>query len=122
MTFRLFLNYAGPIILQNVLSKEYLEHFNTFNCAIRILSDPTKYLKYNDYVKKLLIYFVCKFKSLYRENFATWNVHNIVHLGDDSKEFGPLDEYGALDIECFVQDIKRMIRKTGQQLQQINRR
>lgn len=56
--FRLFLLYLGPIILQHFLPKKYLMHFNSLNCAMRILCDPRDCYKNNAYAKELLIYFV----------------------------------------------------------------
>ena len=120
-TFRLFLNYAGPIILLNVLPVEYLQHFNTFHCAIRILSDSRTYLQHNDCAKQLLIYFACQLKNLYSEHTVTWNVHNLCHLTHDAKNFGPLDSFSAFDFENYMQVIKRMIRKKPQPLQQLHR-
>lgn len=121
-TFRLFLLYVGPIILQNILPKEYLEHFNVLSCAIRILCHPKHYLIYNDYAKDLLIYFVQKFKMLYGEEYVTWNVHNLIHLADDAKEYGPLDNFSAFPYENYMQTIKKFLRKKGRPLQQIHRR
>lgn len=34
---RLFLLYIGPVVLQNYLPQNYLLHFNSLHCAIRIL-------------------------------------------------------------------------------------
>ena len=121
-TFRLFLLYAGPIILQDILPDEYTEHFNFLSCAIRILCHPTLHLQNNESAKELLIYFVRQFKCLYGENYVTWNMHNLVHIADDAKNFGPLDRYSAFPFENYMQVLKRMIRKKGQILPQIHRR
>lgn len=56
--FRFFLLYIGPIILQHFLPKEYLIHFNSLHCAMRILCDSRDCYRNNAYAKELLIYFV----------------------------------------------------------------
>ena len=121
-TFRLFLLYAGLIILEGVLPEEYIQHFNVLSCAIRILSHPIYYKTYNSYAHDLLVYFVQQFKTLYGEQYVSWNMHSIIHLAKDAEMHGPLDFFSAFPYENFMQTIKRMLRKKGMYLQQIHRR
>lgn len=120
--FRFFLLYLGPIILQNFLPEEYLIHFNSLNCAIRILCDPRDCNRNNAYAKELLIYFVQEFKKLYGEQYVTSNFHYLIHLNEDVKMYGPLDSYSAFDFENHMQILKRILRKHANPLQQIHRR
>lgn len=55
---RLFCNYLGPVLLNNFLSEEQLQHFNCLHFAFRILNDPAKCqkTKSNEYARQLLIF------------------------------------------------------------------
>lgn len=120
--FRLFLLYLGPIILQHFLPRNYLIHFNTLHCAMRILCHSQDCYENNAYAKELLIYFVQQFKTLYGEQYVTSNFHYLIHLNEDVKMYGPLDSYSTFDFENHMQTVKRMIRKHANPLQQIHRR
>jgi len=120
--FRLFLLYLGPIILQYFLSQKYLIHFNSLNCAMRILCDPQDCYKNNAYAKELLLYFVQQFKILYGEQYVTSNLHYLIHLNEDVKTYGPIDSYSTFDFENHMQVLKRLLRKHANPLQQIHRR
>lgn len=119
---RFFMLYLGPIILQHFLPREYLIHFNSLNCAMRILCDSRDCYRNNAYAKELLIYFVQQFKTLYGEQYVTSNFHYLIHLNEDVKIYGPLDSYSTFDFENHMQVLKRMIRKHANPLQQIHRR
>ncbi|XP_067209214.1 uncharacterized protein [Linepithema humile] len=120
--FRTFLLYLGPILLQPILSKKYLAHFNALSCAIRILCDPHDCYVNNAYAKELLVYFVQQFKTLYGKEYVTSNVHNLIHLNESVKAFGTLDGFSAFDFENHMQTLKRLLRKHAKPLQQIHRR
>lgn len=120
---RFFLLYAGPIILNtDIIPEEYICHFNALSCAIRILCHPIDCKKNNNYANELLRYFVKEFKILYGEQFVTSNVHNLIHLAQDVKLYGPLDSFSAFDFENYMQFKKKMLRKHANPLQQIHRR
>ena len=120
--FRMFLLYLGPIILQHFLPEEYLIHFNSLNCAMRILCDSRDSYRNNAYAKELLIYFVQQFKILYGEQYVTSNIHYLIHLNEDVKLYGPIDSYSTFDFENYMQVLKRLMRKHANTLQQIHRR
>lgn len=49
--FRLFLLYVGPVILRNYLPQNYLLHFISLHCAIRILYHESDCVNNNEYEK-----------------------------------------------------------------------
>lgn len=63
--FRQFLLYLGPVLLKDILHKDYYVHFLTFSIAIRILCHSELCLSMNDYAYNLLLYFVSHFPKLY---------------------------------------------------------
>lgn len=121
---RLFCNYLGPVLLNNFLSKEQLQHFNCLHFAFRILNDPAKCQEResNEYARQLLIFFVEKMKDLYGHDKLTFNFHNLIHLPQDVLTFGPLDSYSAFRFENFLQILKKQLRKRNQPLSQLYKR
>ncbi|KYN02771.1 hypothetical protein ALC62_06406 [Cyphomyrmex costatus] len=120
--FRLFLLYLGPIVLEKYLHKDYLKHFYVFHTAIRILCHPEDCLYNNIYANELLTYFVKIFKVLYGETNLVFNVHNLIHICQDVKMYGPLDTFSAFPFENYLKTLKRMLRKSEKPLSQLNNR
>ena len=71
---------------------------------------------YVDYAEKLLTKFVNDFEILYGAEYVTHNVHNLLHLTNDTRKYGILEEFSAFTFENFIACIKRMIRKGAQPL------
>lgn len=119
---RLFLLYIGPVVLQKYLPPQYLLHFQSLHCAIRILCHETECISNNQYAKDLLIYFVETSKILYGNTFVIYNVHNLIHLAEDVLKFGSLETFSAFSFENFLHIIKKTIRKGEKPLEQLYNR
>ncbi|XP_076670003.1 uncharacterized protein LOC143369665 isoform X1 [Andrena cerasifolii] len=122
--FRSFLLYTGPIVLQPVLQRNIYEHFLCLHVAISILITPTLISTEENiqYAQNLLQYFVKKFDILYGKQFASHNIHNLLHICDDIKNFGALDNYSAFHFENFLGKLKKVLRKAEKPLQQLAKR
>ena len=123
--FRQFLLYTGPIILKNILAKQYYEHFLSLSLAFRILlhSDDIKREHLKGYANDLLRYFVGKARELYGDTFTVYNVHSLIHICSDMEYFQcSLDEISAFPFENHLQVFKKIIRKSQNPLGQIIRR
>lgn len=116
--YRLFLLYVGIIIMQNVLPKKLYTHFTCLVVAIRILCDKHN-LQLIDYAQSLLQYFVRKYSDYYGEQFLTHNVHNLIHLCDDVKRFGPIDSFSAFKFESYLYKITQHIKIGSRPLEQL---
>ena len=77
---------------------------------------------YCNYADELLKLFVSHSGNIYGEGFYVYNVHSLIHIADDVRKFGALDSISAFPFENFLHQIKRMIRKPQQPLQQVLRR
>ena len=77
-TLRLFLLYFCPVILSDVLTSDYVKHFNCLSFAIRILCDPDDYFHNNETADLQSRYFVKEFETLYPE-YSVPNVHALIH-------------------------------------------
>ncbi|XP_029676934.1 uncharacterized protein LOC115243823 [Formica exsecta] len=119
---RLFLLYVGPVILQNYLPQNYLLHFNSLHCAIRILCHESDCINNNEYAKDLLVYFVETSKILYGKDFIISNVHNLIHISDDVIKFGHLDSFSSFTFENFLYEIKKQLKKGEKPLEQLHNR
>ncbi|XP_062534120.1 uncharacterized protein LOC134203263 [Armigeres subalbatus] len=103
--FRTFLHYASIVILKPVLPPHVYEHFLVFFCAITICSSDM-YSSMLELAHQLLTHFVDMFKSIYGEDYVTSNFHNLMHLIEDVKRFGPLHKFNAYPFESKLFEIK----------------
>ncbi|XP_029676799.1 uncharacterized protein LOC115243742 [Formica exsecta] len=122
--FRQFLLYTGPIVLKSILKQEIYEHFLTLHVAISILISPTLITNNENikYAEELLVNFVKGFQVLYSKQFVSHNVHNLIHLSNEVRRNGILDNFSAFPFENFLGSLKKLIRKPEKPLQQLARR
>lgn len=118
---RTFVLYTGPFVLKNILMNDKYEHFLLLHNAVRILCS-NEYKQFIDVAKMLLDTFVEDYETLYGTKNMTYNVHSLLHIVDDVKKFGCLDEYSAFQFESYMYCIKRMLRKHNEPLSQIANR
>lgn len=78
--------------------------------AIRILSTNNISEEYIDHAKSLIHNFVALFAHIYGRSYMSHNVHIILHLADDVKIFGPLNNFSAFPFECFMQPLNKKIK------------
>ena len=119
--YRQFLVYLSPIVLHGILPRPKYEHFLLLHAAMYILlscnaDDPD----WNRFAKDLLHSFVSRTPDLYGREFLIYNL--LLHLADDGLKFGPLDNVCAFCFENYMQQIKRILRKMNNHLQQVVRR
>lgn len=117
--YRTFLLYIGPMCLLNILYKPKYKHFLLFHTAIYILvsklADSSEWV---DYAQSLLEKFVSQVQTLYYKELLVYNMHSLLHLGDDVK----LDQFSAFEFENYMQPIKRMLRANSSHLSQVVKR
>lgn len=63
-----------------------------------------------------------KFKTIHGIHHFTSNLHNLIHVVDDVKRFGPLGNFDAYPFESRLFYLKRLLRIGVNPLQQIARR
>lgn len=118
---RQFLIYTGPIVLKNILSDNCYNNFLALNIALTILLSPN-YKEYVNYAQTLLEYFVESFGQIYGKHFISHNIHGMIHICDDYKQYGALDSCSSFPFENFMKNLKKMVKKHDKPLQQIVRR
>lgn len=117
--FRLFLLYTGPVVLKGILSNDCFLHFICLHVAFRILLSSNSSKKLVDFSEKILLYFVEKFEELYGAQFVSHNVHGLIHVVDDYRKFGSLDNCSCFPFENYMKFLKKMIRKQEKPLEQV---
>jgi len=66
--------------------------------------------------------FVEHFGVLYGQEFLCYNVHGLVHLCEDVKQHGNLEEFSAFPFENFLGTLKKLVRRPSNPLAQVIRR
>lgn len=103
------------------LPRQQYKNFLVLSSAMRILLSPMC-RQYYGYAQKLLRCFVTNFAKIYGTKFLTNNTHSLVHLADDTKKYGPLDSVSCFPFENFLGQMKKMVRRPQNPVQQIVRR
>lgn len=116
---RQFLLYTGPIILLDDLPQDMYIHFLSLSISIRILSDEQFSLTLHEYANKLLKWFVSQYGKIYGNCNIIYNVHNLIHLADDVKNFGPLENFSCFKYESYLGKLKSRLRVSSKPLHQI---
>lgn len=98
---RSFCLYYGQYVLKDILPTDYYQHFLQLSVAINILDSPKLLHKVNA-ADILLKKIVRNFAILYGNQSIIYNVHNLIHLADDCKRFGPLDAFSAFVFENYL--------------------
>jgi hypothetical protein len=122
---RQFLLYTGPVALKGCLQPDLYHHFLALSIAVNILvtSDDAERQLHLDYAAKLLRYFVTNCSRLYGENFLVYNIHSLLHLADDVRNFSlPLDKISAFKFENFLHKLKKWVRSPSNPLVQVGKR
>lgn len=120
--FRQFLLYSGPVVLKNVLSPTKYYHFLTLHVATVILISKKHCRTYLDYAEQLLEHFVKSTKIIYGTHYLSHNFHNLLHIVDDVRNHGCLDNFSNFSSENYLQYIKKLLRKPSDVLSQIVKR
>lgn len=114
--FCTFLLYIGPIILKNIVSDNCLKNCMALNIAMIILFSPN-HSSFVQYTDDLLHYFVSTFEQIYGQYLVSSNIHGLIHLVDDYKQYGPLDNCSTFIFENYMKVLKNMIRQPHKPLE-----
>ncbi|KAM0735062.1 hypothetical protein ACS0PU_011175 [Formica fusca] len=119
--YRLILLYTGPLAFKSILKNKVYTHFMIFHVIIRIMSSKVLH-EYLSYAQELILFFIEMFIKLYGTHNVSHNVHNLIHLVEDVRKFGSLDNFSAFKFENYMQTLKKLLRKSEKPLQQVVRR
>lgn len=117
--FRQFLLYTGVLVLKNKANLAIYQNFLLLHSAIFILIHEIPEIKS---AEQFLNIFVSHSLELYGQEFCSYNVHNLLHIVEDVKRFGPLDKFSCFPFESFLGQLKGKLRSKAKPLQQIVKR
>lgn len=120
--FRLFLNYTGCVVLKDYLGPDLYNHFLLLFTAIRFLACPATHLVNADVSQRLLEEFVADYPRIYNPTEVVSNVHGLLHIVDDVRQFGPLYSFSAYKYENHMREVRKLVKKPNRVLQQIHNR
>lgn len=118
--YRAILGYWGITLFKEFLSKEAYYHFLHFSCAFRILASDLAYEEaYISQAEDMLVKFVQDFATVYDEKNIVRNVHSLLHICDDVRRYGPLENFSAFKFESYFGPFKRLLHGPHKPLQQL---
>lgn len=119
--FRTFILYYGIVALRNNVHKDLFENYLLLHIALTIcLSDQHKHLL--DVAELCFKKFVKDFKALYGHCLASYNVHSTLHLVNEVRRWGPLDNYSTFPYENMLGFLKQLPNSGHRPLEQtVNR-
>jgi hypothetical protein len=120
--FRQFLLYSGIVVIKRKVSEAVYRHFSLLFVAIFCLSSPLHIPTHCKYADALLRLFVKEWGRLYGRDMYVYNVHGLVHLASDARNFGALDGFSAFPFENHLGKLKKLVRKPNHAIPQVIRR
>ena len=116
---RLFCLYLAPVILKKYVHSHYYEMFMTITLLMRILCHPVLVTSHIHYCKELAQTFLTQVTEMFGSDRITYNFHSILHLVEDCKERGIVDNFSCFQYEAFLGRLKKLIHSPYLPLQQI---
>jgi hypothetical protein len=120
--FREFMLYSGCVVLKDISSDDLYNHFMLLFISMRILVSRQLSLQYCEYAHELLVKFVNDAEVLYGNDILVYNVLCLLHVANDVKNLGCLEDFSAFVFENKLGQLKKLVRKPQQPLHQIIRR
>lgn len=105
---RAFLVYHGPVVLKNRLNDDHFQHFLILVKAVHLLSKEEISVTEIDLAETLLNIFAIDVEPLYGRNKCSYNVHQLLHLPDFVRFWGPLWVWSAFSSEDQNGELVRM--------------
>ena len=122
--FRSFLLYVGPVLLRSKLDttgKQY-RNFLLLAVGMRILLNDRLRGLYLDTAERMLVTFVSQFRTLYGDCEITYNVHSVIHLAQEARLHGNLNDVNSFPFESHLGRMRKQLRRSGYTLQQMVKR
>lgn len=119
---RQFLLYTGPVVLLKNMPNTMYRNFILLSVSIRILLSPDLCTENCDYAEDILKLFVQDFGLIYGLEFVGYNIHSLIHIAQDARNFGPLDSISCFPFKTYLGKLKKIVRRPQNPVQQIVRR
>lgn len=101
--------YTGPFIFKNIVSQPVYTNFMILNIIMILLSCAKTVYSQNEYAGVLAKHFLNTFCLVYGRGNVSYNVHSIIHLSQDAKKYGVIDNFSSFPFENYLQYIKKIV-------------
>ncbi|XP_053667917.1 uncharacterized protein LOC128718306 [Anopheles marshallii] len=115
---RTFLNLIIIPLLKGRIHDDEYRHFKKLYVAVTLLSSK-HFEQHWNFAAALLEKFVLDFGLHYDRSYINSNVHNLLHIAADVREFGPLHTLSSYPFEGKLQFIKGLVRTGHRTLAQV---
>lgn len=109
---KMFFFYFSIPVFEGVMRLDYFEHYLRLVTAITILSSDNISEDAIAMAENLLHRFLREFEVLYGLQFCTINFHQLMHLPDCVRNFGPLWAYSCYEYENINGELLKLIHGT----------
>ncbi|XP_042143758.1 beta-alanine-activating enzyme [Ixodes scapularis] len=104
-----FVLYFGPALLRKHLEKQFYTHFMKLSIAMSILASPKFTLAQILHLgESLLRRFVSEAGTLYGNEIYVYNIHSLIPLAQDVRQFGPVDTFSTFPFENFLGKLEKL--------------
>lgn len=110
--FRTYLLYYGPFVFKDVLPKKYYDHLMLLHFSMYVYSSSL-FTSLVECANSCLHNFVVQMGTLYGQQSLISNVHQLSHLPEFVRSFGPLDSFSAFHFESFLGQVKKRVKSTN---------
>lgn len=114
--------YTGPFLFKHIVSLPVYNNLIMFNIVMRILSCSKTVYSQNDYANALAKHFVKTFSHVFGSGNVSYNVHSFIHLANDCKKYGVVDNFSAFPFENYLQHLKKILQSGPSPLVQLHNR
>ncbi|KAG1652613.1 hypothetical protein GQR58_026194 [Nymphon striatum] len=107
-----FLLYYSLIVLQGTLPQQYFNHWFLLVFSINLLLQDKINPIDVDLAEKTLMRFVQNVPVLYGREYCTFNVHQLLHITDAVRDWGPLWVFSCFRFESNIGQMTSLVRGT----------
>jgi len=116
---RSFILYLAPYVLQGQVPEPMYTLYLRLHVALRILCSDDQSEELTAIAERQLRLFVAEVPQTFKRAFLSYNVHSVVHLADDCRRWGKLDNFATFCFENELAVVKGAIRGKSLPLQQL---
>lgn len=119
---RQFILYYGPVVLKDLVPENMYNHFMLFSLALRIMSSVELLADYINIAENMINTFVSTYPTIYPGENIVLNIHLLIHLVQDCREYGVVDNFSAFQGENFLGKLRNHYKGGRYGVEQINNR
>lgn len=113
--------YWGPVVFKGIMNQVNYNHYVLLHTAISLIVNEN-FSEYIGLAENMAKQFVQDFVQIYGASYCSSNIHNLLHLCDDYKRFGVLDNFAAFEFENYLGWLVSLMKSGFKPLEQTAKR